>query len=269
MKIKFSSFKKHLNIIGLVFFTVIFSACEKVIELKLDEAAPVIVIDGSLSDQVENQVVRVSRTYSFTESNRFNGVGGAKLVLKSSSGNTYNYTEVSPGVYQTSRLRGRPNVTYTLQVTVDGQTYTANSTMPQRVALDSLSFKEFSFFGTTNTYVAANFNDPVGIQNQYRYILKAKSKIEEDVVSEDRFNDGNNVSNVIFYELDDLVSGDAIDVELQCIDRNVYRYFFSLSQISGNGGPPVAPANPPSNFNNGALGVFNAYTSSKRTVILE
>lgn len=247
----------------------LFSSCEKVIDLELKDAEAAIVIDAGISDMAENQTVRISKTYSFTEANRFNGLAGAKVVLTTSNGNTFSYKEVSPGIYQSDRIRGRPDVTYTLDVTVEGKTYTAKSTMPQKVVLDSLTFKEFSFFGQSSTYVSANFNDPPGIQNQYRYILKVKGKIEEDVVSEDRFNDGNKVADVIFYEMDDLVSGDPVEVELQCIDRAVYKYFFSLTQSAGGGGPPVAPANPPSNFSNGALGVFNAYTTSKKSVVLQ
>ena len=252
-----------------ILVSMLFYSCEKVIDLQLENSVPIVVIDAGVSDVLENQVVRISQTYSFTEANRFNGLEGAKVVLKSSTGNTYDYTEVSPGIYQSNRFRGRPDITYSLDVTVGDKTYSATSTMPKKVILDSLNFKEFTFFGTTNTYVTANFNDPPGIQNQYRYILKVKGKIEEDVVSEDRFDDGSKVANVIFHEMDDLVAGDAIDVELQCIDRNVFKYFFSLSQNSGGGGPPVAPSNPPSNFSNGALGVFNAYTSSKKTVVLQ
>ncbi|WP_316789217.1 DUF4249 domain-containing protein [Pedobacter frigoris] len=257
------------NIMILFALLMSFSGCEEVIDLKLDDAPPAVVIDGGLSDQNEIQVVKVSTTYNFSESNRFNGAKGAKVVLISSTGNTYNYSEVSPGIYNSPAFRGRSGVTYTLNVTLNNKTYTASSIMPAKVNLDSLTFKEFSFFGQSNTYIAANYKDPGGIQNQYRYVLKAKGVIEEDAVSEDRFDDGNNVANVIFYELNDLVAGDLIDVEFQCIDRNVYRYFFSLNQTEGGGGPPVAPANPPSNFNNGALGVFNAHTSSKKTIVLK
>lgn len=84
------------------------------------------------------------------------------------------------------------------------------------------------------------------------------------MVTEDRFNDGNKVANTIFHELDDLEPGDAIELDLQCIDRNVYRYYYAFGQNLGEGGPPVAPANPPSNISNGALGVFSVHTSSKR-----
>lgn len=245
------------------------TGCEKVIDLKLDNATPLVVIDAGISDQNENQIVKVSKTYDFTEPNKFNGVSGAKVMLTNPDGSVVNYAEISPGIYQTIKMKGTPGKSYKLDVVLDGKTYTANSTMPAKVALDSLTFKKFNFFGEENTYLAVNYSDPAGVVNQYRYILKVKGKIEDDKVNEDRFNDGNKVSDVIFYELKDLMVGDKLDVEFQCIDRNVYRYFFSLGQNNGQGGPPVSPANPVSNFSNNALGIFNAHTSNKLSVVIK
>ena len=246
-----------------------FLGCEKVIDLKLADASPKIVIDAGINDESANQLVRISKTYSFTEPNQFNGVSGAKVIVTTESGIQVTYSEISPGIYQSQRFRGRAGNSYTMDVTVEGKTYTATSRMPDKVILDSISFKELDVFGKSHIHAAANFEDPPGVANQYRYILKLKGKTEEDFVSEDRFNDGNHVSNIVFHELDDLVSGDNIEMELQCIDRNVYRYFYSLGQNSGGGGPPVSPANPPSNFSNGALGVFNAFTTSSKSLVLK
>ncbi|RZK72526.1 MAG: DUF4249 domain-containing protein [Pedobacter sp.] len=253
-----------INISVAILIIVAFCGCEKVIDLELKNSEPLIVIYADLTDQLENQVVRISKTYSFTDPNKFNAVSGANVMITTSAGNKITYTETAPGIYQSPRFRGRTGSTYVLDVTSEGKQYTASSTMPGKVFLDSLNFKELGFFGKTSTHIVANFQDPLGVQNQYRYILKVKNKIVEDLVSEDRFNDGNKVANTIYHELDDLVSGDPLELELQCVDRNVYRYFFSLKQNSGGGGPPVAPANPPSNISNGALGVFSAHTSSKR-----
>jgi len=252
-----------------LFVGMVLSGCEKVIELKLDDSNPLLVIDGGINDQNENQIVKISKTYSFTEPNKFNGVSGAKVVVTRPNGSTVTYTEVSPGVYQSVKTRGVPSNKYILNVTVDGKIYTASSTMPAKVVLDSLTFKQFNLFGKISTYIAVNYNDPVDAVNQYRYILKAKGKIEEDMVSDDRFNNGNRVADAIFYKLEDLIQGDSLAVEFQCVDPNVYRYFYSLKQSSGQAGPPVAPSNPVSNFNNGALGIFNAYTTSKRTAVIK
>lgn len=266
---KSMNIKKYTRSIFAVLTLCVFSACEKVIDLKLDDAAPVIVIDGGISDLNDNHTIKISKTYSFTEPNKFNGVSNANIELKAEGKVVAAFAETSPGVYQSStKFKGKPGVRYDLKVTCEGKTYEASSVMPARVILDALTFKTFNIFGESNTYIVANFSDPAGIANQYRYILKTKGVVEEDAVSEDRFNDGNKVENVIFYELEDLVKGDSVHVEFQCIDRNVYRYFYSLGQNSGQGGPPVSPANPPSNFSNGALGVFNAHTSSFRTAVI-
>jgi hypothetical protein len=240
------------------------TGCEKVINLELKDSEPVIVIYGEINDQAENQYVRISKTYNFTDPNKFNAVSGARVIVTSQTGSVINFSEITPGVYQSPRFRGRTGVTYSLDVTVEGKKYSAMSKMPEKVFLDSLNFREVSFFGKNSTHLVANFLDPVGIQNQYRYLLSIKNKIEEDLVSEDRFNDGNEVANTIYHELNDLEKGDEIELDLQCIDRNVYRYFYAFGQNVGEGGPPVAPANPPSNFSNGALGIFSVHTSSKR-----
>ncbi|RQO75755.1 DUF4249 domain-containing protein [Pedobacter sp. KBW06] len=262
--------KKYTRCVFAIIAVSAFSACEKVIDLKLDEAVPVIVIDGGISDLNENHIIKISKTYNFTEPNKFNGVSKASIVLKADGKVQAAFVETLPGVYQTTtKFKGKSGVRYDLAVTFEGKTYEASSVMPARVILDALTFKTFNFFGGNKSYIVANFSDPAGVANQYRYILRTKGVVEEDAVSEDRFNDGNKVENVIFYELDDLLKGDSVHVEFQCIDRNVYRYFYSLGQNSGQGGPPVSPANPPSNFSNGALGVFNAHTSSSRTAVIK
>jgi hypothetical protein len=247
----------------------LFSSCEKVIDLNLKNAEPVIVIEGNISDQTENQFVRISKTIPFTESNTFNGFKGAKVTVTPPSGIPINFTEVSPGLYRSQRLRGTPGQTYKLEVLADGKLYAASSTMPYPVIPDSVGFKKLSFFGNANIYPTVYYKDPSGVQNQYRYLLKINNKSQADIVFEDRFNDGNPVSDVIIYDGDDIKSGDIIDIEMQSIDRNVFKYYFAISQIGGNGGPPVAPANPDSNISNGALGIFSAYTKSTISIVLK
>lgn len=247
----------------------ILAGCEEVIDVKLDETDPLVVIEANLSDEFVPQTVKVSKTIAFQDSNRFNPVSGANVTLKAPNGNSVPFREVEPGIYKSANYQGVPGQTYIMEVAAEGKTFSATSTMPAAVKLDSLSFKRLTFFGTTNTYPVANYKDAADQQNQYRYILRVNSRVEVDVVSEDRFNNGNQIADVIFYELEDLETNDRIDLELQCIDRQVFKYYFSLQQISGEGGPPVAPANPVSNFNNGALGVFNAHTSSRYGVFVK
>ncbi len=246
----------------------LFTSCEKVITLDLKNAEPALVIEGYLSDQNEIQTVKISKTYPFTEANKLNGVSGAQVVLTTENSNVTFPETSTPGIYQSMPFAGTPGIKYTLEITFEGKTYTANSTIPPKVPIDLLGIKKLSLFEGEKTYPLITYQDPPGIQNQYRYLLKVKNKdITFDSVDEDRFNDGNKVENVLFYALDDLTDGDEVEIEFQSLDRNVFKYFFAIKQIDGEGGPPVAPANPVSNFNNGALGIFSAYSSDKKTLV--
>ncbi|HEY0897327.1 MAG TPA: DUF4249 domain-containing protein [Sphingobacteriaceae bacterium] len=245
------------------------AGCEKVIDPELDNADPKVVIEANLSDQSEAQVVRISKSVPSQDSSGFNPVSGAVVVLQGPGGSRVTFPQVAPGIYRSARFRGVPGSSYTLNVTAEGTTYSATSRMPEPVKLDSLTFTRLTIFGSSNTYPVANYTDPGDRDNQYRYILKVNSMPVLDAVTEDRFNNGNEVADVIFYELEDLATNDRIDLELQSIDRNVFKYFFALQQIRGDGGPPVAPANPVSNFNNGALGFFSAHTSSRYGVFVK
>jgi len=255
--------------LALLFGFFLFSSCEKVIDLDLKKAEPIIVIEGSISDQTENQFVRISKTIPFTESNTFNGFKGATVSIIAPGSMPINFIEVSPGLYRSQRVRGTPGQTYKLEVLADGKLYTASSTMPLPVIPDSVGFKKLSFFGDANIYPTVYYKDPSGVQNQYRYLVKINNKSQADIVFEDRFNDGNAISDLIIYDGDDIKKGDTITIEMQSIDRNVFKYYFAISQIGGNGGPPVAPANPNSNISNGALGIFSAHTKSIISIVLK
>lgn len=262
-----------LNLGSMLAILTLLSSCEDVITPELQNAEPRIVIEGSISDRSENHIVRVSKTIPFDAPNTFNGLKGAKVTLIGPSGASLILNEVSDGIYRTPRFSGIPGSTYKLEVLAEGKVYTASSTMPFPVYPDSVSFKKLSFFGNTRIYPTVFYDDPPQVQNQYRYILKVNNKQQADIVFEDRFNDGNTVSDVILYDAEDdedeLKPGDVVDIEMQSIDRNVFKYYYALAQIKGEGGPPVAPANPDSNFSNGALGIFSACTKYSIRVVLK
>jgi len=247
----------------------LFSSCKKVIDLKLKDAGPVIVIDGSITDKLENQIVKVSKIIPFDKPNTFNGLAGAKVTVTTSLGQVINFVLATDGVYRSSQFKGVSGSTYKLEVTLEGKVYSATSTMPNAVKLDSIKFKKLSIFGRSRIYPAIYYVDPAQTQNQYRYIIRVNSKLVTEQVTEDRFNDGNPSSDLITFDGDGIESGDKVDIEMQCIDRNVFKYYFAITQIDGNGGPPVAPSNPESNLTNGALGIFSAHTKTNRSVTLK
>ena len=244
-------------------------SCEEVIEPNLSKSDPVIVIEGAISDQSEIHTIKVSKTIPFDQPNTFNGVKGAKVTVYASNSQTFSFTPTNDGIYRSQRFRGLAGVNYMLEVISGGKTYKASSIMPAAVRPDSITFKRFTILGNSRVYPSIYYKDPPLIQNQYRYLLKINGKLSADQVTEDRFSDGNPTSDLITFDGDALKAGDKADIEIQCIDRNVFKYYFAISQIDGNGGPPVAPSNPDSNLDNGALGIFSAHSRSTYSLTLK
>lgn len=242
-------------------------SCEKVIDVKVNEAAKKYVIEGVLTDQAGSCQVTITQTKGFNEDNDFTGINNAKVTITDDAGAVSNLTQTSAGLYESS-LKGVPAKTYTLQVSINGEVFTAVSKMPLPISIDSLYINEVSFFSKTSKLVNVRYSDPVTLGNNYRfvqYINRIKNKgiyIQNDDLTNGR------VSTATFYNRDgDINKGDTVKVELQCIDPAIYKYWFSLSQSSTGETESASPANPVSNITGGALGYFSAHTVRTKSVI--
>lgn len=261
--------KKYSFLIVVVFSFCLYS-CEKVIDLNLATTAPKIVIEGIFTDLNVRHSISISNTTDFDAPNVKKSVTGALVTLKEENGPTITFTEQGPGSYLSTRYKGVPGKKYTLTVTLNGQSYVATSIMPLPVPIKSLNQVELSFFGETRKFVQVNYDDPAGVANfYYNRLFVNKLKRSSFYLESDRFNDGRTVKNTIFNDEPDLITGDKVQVQMLTIDQNVYKYLFSITQINGNGGPPTAPANPTSNFNNGALGYFSASTLTTDSLVIK
>jgi len=247
---------------------VLASACQKVINLKLDNAAPQLVIEGNLTDEDGAQVVTISKSVSFSATDDFPPVSGAIVTISDSTGVPNVLTETSPGTYVIVPYQGQYGHTYTLTVKVNGVTYKASSTMPKPVQLDSLTAKSDDLGKKNLRTIVVNYQDPPNVANQYRFILSInKRQVNTVFTNDDSFTNGRYVKEELFQTGTDIMHGDTARVEMQCIDKNIYKYWFTLSQQQNNGpGGGITPSNPPSNFNNGALGYFSAHTVSNAAI---
>jgi hypothetical protein len=256
---------KSANLIVLVAALSLFS-CKKIVTLKLNNVPAAIVIQGEVTNEAGPYYVSINQPVDFYASNNFPPVSGAAVVITTNSGQTDSLAEVSPGVYGTQALQGAPGEQYKLSVTVQGATYTAVSTMPSTVALDSVTFVSNSGFGRKQISAVANFQDPAGQRNYYQFIEYInKARLTKDLfIFDDRLSDGRYINNTLFNDSSYLQAGDDLQVDMYCIDSAVYNYFFQLLQSGGAGSfnTSASPANPTSNISNGAYGYFSAHTVS-------
>ncbi|MEO8885626.1 MAG: DUF4249 domain-containing protein [Mucilaginibacter sp.] len=262
----FGKLKYHLLLAVMVLLTA--TSCQRVIDLKLDNAEPQLVIEGIVTSQLINQTVKISQSVPFSNSNVFPAVSGAIVTIADNHGNTYSLTEGIPGTYSSAKFQGRVGYTYTLTVQTNSKVYTATSTMPFPVRFDDLSYKD-DFFSPDKKIMTVHYQDPLNVANNYHFLLFVNSVQAKTVfVNDDNFSNGKYVDFDLYQNKSDIKVGDNVLVEAQCIDRNMFFYWFSLSQQQDNGNGPT-PSNPPSNLSNGALGYFSAHTVQRLAVTIK
>ena len=257
-------------LIVLVFIGFALASCEKVIDVNLKNASPVIVIEGTVTNRADSQIVRIHRSVPFGEPNIFPEVTGAIVtILDNTSGRLMTLRERRPGFYMARNFTGRSGTTYKLRVEADGQVFTASSTMPDQVNIDSIGVSVSTFLGEEQKTVQLLYGDPPKVKNYYHFLLSINGKPSKNIFAfEDNFTDGRMVTRELFdFDLN-AKSGDKAEIEMQCIDPVVFRYWQGLDQNENRGGASTTPANPVSNISNGALGYFSAYTRQNEAIII-
>lgn len=253
--------------VAIVFIITLLSSCTKVIDANLGESPALLVIEGAVSDS-SKPWVRVTRLIDVDRNNNFPGVTGAVVTITDDAGNTTQLQQSAQGTYFGNEIIGTPGRTYNLKVELDGKVYTATSTMPQKVYIDSLYESSFGF-GAGSDFATFTYTDPAGIGGNYRAVLWHNDTLKTDIfIEDDKYSDGNSREAVLFSQDYELIPGDKYTVELQCIDRPVYEYFNVLQEVDGSSAL-ASPANPASNITGGALGYFSAHTMHVVTKIME
>ena len=265
------------KIFSWLILTVVFSSCQKVINIDLNSAAPQLVVEGNISDQPGPYTVKLSQTVNFSDDNVFPAASGAQVIVSDNAGNSETLSEITPGNYTTSVLQGTAGRTYNMSITFKGKNYTATSTMPFAVKIDTITVDTSSHggfgggFGKTKSIkISAQFKDTAGIANYYRLVETVNGIQKNNIyIVSDYLQDGAVISRNVSTRDTTIHSGDAVTVSLQSIDKNVYEYFRTLNLLIGPAGAQSAsPANPTSNINNGALGYFSAYAVRSKSIVI-
>jgi hypothetical protein len=258
---------KSLYILSsLVIASALFTSCEKVIDIDLNDSESKVVIEGIVTDEPGPYTVKITKSINFDQSNTFPGVTNSEVIINDDLGNVDTLVESSPGIYQTTNLVGKPGHTYYLNIkNSDGKKFSSSCYMPLKVNLDSVRVDSINFGGSYSITLYPQFLDPIGIRNYYRFKLKKNDEaINSIYLQDDQFSDGLVMLQPLIDPEADIKYGDLVTVEMLCIDKPINLYWFSLDlNVSEQS---ATPANPVSNINGGALGYFSAQTRQVRTV---
>jgi hypothetical protein len=252
-------------------------SCQEVITVNLNSISAKLVVEGNVNNMPGPYTIKLSTTTNYFGPAGTNPLSGAKVVIADNAGNADTLHEATPGNYLTSTLKGTIGSTYYLTITSSGKTYTAWSTMPDTVQIDSVSYSLRPAgrpgSGSLPSYVVTlSFTDPPALGNNYGFRLFHNGVLLDDIVDNRVINDKFINGNAQHYRLRNsaLLIGDSVQVDLVCFDKNAFDFYNTLKGTLTAGGPFSAPpSNPTTNITNGALGTFGAYAYRSRKFQLQ
>ena len=153
---------------AIISLTSVFCSCQKVIHIDLNSSSPQYVIEGNVTNLGGIDSVKISRSVNFDQDNTFPAVSGAVVTITdSNAGVTDTLREQMAGMYITTTLPGIPGHTYKLYIKADNRIFTAASTMPAPVTLDSL-YTEVAGAFRKNISLVPVYTDPAMKGNYYQ-----------------------------------------------------------------------------------------------------
>ena len=264
--------KKYIYILVASIF--VFSSCEKIIDVKLKDADPKIVVEGQVTNEVGNNFVLLTKTSSFYSSEPSDKISGAIVEISDEIGNKFILDEVSPGLYNNKFLAVVDNQKYNLHVDTGTDILESFSETSSPVKIDSIKI-EINEFGPKNKggkgdeelhyKITTYFLDKADEINYYRLRLMINGEyISGFYVIDDTFFNGKTIP----YNFGGVVieDGDEVLVELLGIDEANYNYFYTLQRLDGSG-QDITPGNPPTNIEGDAIGIFGASTFDSFTEV--
>ena len=260
------------NIITIVFAALLFTSCEKVVDIGYNENQSGIIIEGNVTNQIGPYFVKITRSIRLADTLGNPTIDNAIVSISDDAGNNDQLIPQGNGLYRTTVLKGVEGRTYTLIVKTENKIYTAKSTMPKLVPFDSIRVDDNTFAGEMEYNLIPKYKDPTAKGNNYRFVLRLNNKlVNQHFILDDVVING--IVNTLRLEINDddykVKPGDLVSISMECIDEKVALYYKTLALMADSGpGGGTTPSNPPNNLSDGALGLFSAHTEQNRSKIV-
>ena len=282
------------GLLALIFFSVLLSSCEDVIDVKLsDENLDLTGVEANITT-ADAPTVFLYKTLKVDQDITFPGISGATVTISDNTtpANQVILTEdpAKPGFYLVPKGKNYIGVAgreYTLTIQNKDVTLTAKDKLAKVEPIDSIEVipsqrGEKRFLG-----VFTYGKEPKGLGNYYKWDIYINDTLIHDAdrlaIASDEFVDGNYISKLEIYtdfhdpnkpEDRKLRLNDKIQVKQTSISEFAYNFYFQMINQSSTGSLFSVPAaNIESNFTSSdgkpVLGIFTArdVSVSNRVVI--
>jgi hypothetical protein len=272
----------------------LFTSCEKEVHINLQNAAPQVVVQGSIETGGVPYVILTSSLGFFStvdlgtlEKSFIHGAdvrvsdGSRSIKLMEytfDTGTTFKFNIYSVDTSNLANIMlGETGKFYTLTVVYDGRTYTSVTKIPTPQGIDSAWFDTPQFMGSKTPDSAkqlfVNYTDPDTPGDNVRYFTSRQGDLfypsgtfSDEIVNGKTINkiglvagyqgNGSTAGDSLIY----FFKGETVTLKWCAIDKGVYQFYNSLDFAkSAVGNPFSSPINPISNIKNGALGVWAGY----------
>ena len=241
----------------LIIILIIFSSCEKDVDIDIKEAPKQLVISSLFSNIPEDSYIVLTFSKGFErENNEYEFITGAQITVKDTQGNPIVFTADSNNVYKTS-TPAVPGEKYTLDIRKDNFHLSAEENIPEIVTLQDFDIQRTD----GNVKLILYFDDPQGQTDYYRIIVQTDTynfSSNYDFLTTDFYYDSQTHS----LELENLniQSTGHFKVKLFHLNKKVYDYYetlYNLNEINYGDSPfeSAVPGNPNTNVN-GGIGYF-------------
>lgn len=270
---------KNLSFLLLGFLSLLLSGCETPVNLNLEPGEPRLAVEAIVTDQPHLSYVKLSRSAPYAQDAEPAPVPNAEVLLTDSEGISTVFVHTGEGEYKpASDFKGEVGRTYLLRILVDGQTYTATSTLQAVAALDKMSFaysdgQHDELGRMEGYYLSISFQEIPGVKNYYKLdILLSGALYQKNagdiLILDDKLYDGSYLDEVGLPTK--FARGDSLHIRLLSLSPEAYHFYEALAHQHRQGGLfGRNPANLPTNLSNGAVGFFSASSISARSALVE
>lgn len=262
------------------------ASCTERIEVDLDNSYTRLVVDGAITTDTAQHMVKLTTTSSYYYNQQPPAVSGARVSI-SDGINSFELQESEPGIYRTNKdVYGVAGRTYTLEIRLKEKIggfseYSATSVMNTVKPLDSISLSFHPEWSRKGIWEVKCYMLEPPTVDFYRFMVSRNHTLITDTLNEwfvtdDIFFNGNytNGATVAYLQQENpgeaLFQGDTVTVEVNGITKE-YAAFVSSAQSELFGSNPLfsgPPANLKSNVSNGAMGFFTAHSATRSSAIV-
>jgi hypothetical protein len=284
------------------FIVLAFSSCEDVISVEPEFAEDQMVIDAWIDNRSIPQEIKITRSQQYFDNSRPVGLDDASVSVARNDGEVFSFINQGDGRYiwspQADEGLGDVGQTFTLQIDLGSESFTAQTTIQRVPTVDSITqeFRENEIFLDDGIYLEFFARDPSGTGDAF-WVKAFKNgeflnnASQMNLVFDAGFDAGSQLDGIIFIppirefinelDEDDIDTpwnpGETCKVEIHSLSLNAFNFLeIARDQINngGNGIFSLPLANTRTNITNNSgglepLGLFNIAAVTSREITVE